>query len=427
MRIVNRFSGLFIKIFGLSILSLLVYYYFDLDRNFVLLAKSALAAPYIYLWFIELVFAIVYIITTNLLRIKTKSGGEDYLINELSLIQQISAIDPQFDPIITKNYIQSTLMFIQESITNKTFDSIRGVTTSRFLKHLKETFPHNQTYAFKFGHVRDVVFVKVVEDENFIGLYYQIVINEIYYELDSSGDLMDGDREIKRNTHYLVSVIKRKNAMSKIDHVPSYKMCPNCNVNLTVDNEIRCIHCREILNSGKFGFVFDSIMILDDKTSQFNYMYKKRFKHFGNKKKQIKLNNKKANKAMKNKFLKVQLAISSNYEKDIKDTTEIQLQDEILKYLANLKKELIRIEQKKIKITNIVLDEIYQQKDFNYLTYYIDGLQKYTLYNSSDRAVLSTTNKNQYFMYKVVVVLPNDKELKAMSIVSMYEVTRGVL
>ncbi len=413
--------------YGLGLLIAFVYFLvsFSITHNFdyTQVLTSFQKEPAIYLWYATIVYVILTIISSLLKAIdnsKKKSEIKRYgteLIDEASLYVDVCLEDEELNPFEMNKFAVYALKFFQDKIHDRQYEALEGVCTKRFYDKIGHIFPKSYSYNFEFRKVKNCKLISVVKDTNYIGLTYEIAVSELYYETDDVNKVSDGNKDIRQLHVFELTLIKRRNYKESKESPNVFGKCYNCGIDLVTNDDNACVQCNANLASGSYGFVIDSVQLVDNSTTQHNAMCKmpfidhtKRFKSrikkaHGNKKAAINFIRKNNKTFMEAKHR----GKASDYKEIMTDDVAYMFEhmsNELKhsKYTLNISKQVI---------WNILLLDFYDLDDKLYYVFALDGKKKEFTENDKGRTVLGDFTELQYYIAKLTIVYDkNDKTYK---------------
>ncbi len=422
----------FVKVIGFLIFAtfvgLNVWYSFRFNFNLVAIVQHANHPPAIYFWYLVFFYIIIATFQVVLFNVKeaqkrrdVRKYGQD-IYNENILYLDVIESDPDLNQFEMMRFAYEALFFFQHNLQTRKYEALRAITTARFYSKLEEVFPPTYTYHFGFRKLKSSVLKRVDQDSNYIALTYEIAVREQYYETDDVNKLSAGSMDNRSIHIYEMVLIKRKTYKENPEKPNQVGECYNCGITLSTNDDNTCVQCNANLSSGAYGFVIDSIKLVDRKTSVYKILASAPFM---SRKKFLAKPLKKANANPK----KVEAFIGKNmtyfYEAQHKGRAEDH--DKLMtkkcaqlfgQAVIELKASNFHKVFKRFLIWNIVLIDFFDSGDKLYYIYVVDGRKKHYIANERDRLVLGENSDLHYFVTKVIVVY--DKEEKTYKLDQMF-------
>ncbi len=360
---------------------------------------------------------IIFVIFVNVVntlisskKIKEIKKNSKDLIQENNLFISMMENDMELNQFeLTKRAIE-LLFYFQDHISSQNYKQIRAISTKRFYDKLEDIFPLGFHYNFEHRIIKNAQLVAVDEDSNYIAATLEIALKELYYETDDINKVSDGNQDRRINHVFLVSLIKRKTYFENPQKTYPIGSCFNCGIPLVTNEDNTCIQCNANLSSGAYGFVLDSVQLIDFKNSQFytrvNIPYVDQKKSLSKVLKNASVHEAHARKYVKSNFTKIINTFSKGNYNDNLDLMTEQCSRYFSDIVRDNKEKDFKLEIKNIVNWNVLLSDFYQLQGVNYYTYILDGKMKMSTVNEKGRVVLGDFGELQTFIVKIIVVNP---------------------
>ncbi len=184
------------------------------------------------------------------------------MIDEDKVIDKIRFDDPDFNRENFRDYAGKTILAILSAFSKRDSALLRlyesSVLFSIHDKQIREAIESKRTYHKDDIALHSVEIADFNKNVDNVKITVRAVVSMLEYTTDdTSGEILEGSRIVKRNRSYKFDFIRSPGAKSS-ENFGSSKVCPVCTKPLNITLTGKCIECKTLLCDGSYGWVLNS-------------------------------------------------------------------------------------------------------------------------------------------------------------------------
>ncbi len=192
----------------------------------------------------------------------TGNSPGEAVMPEKTVIETIRAHDPGFSAEAFKAYAQDCYLRLQEAWEAKDWARVRPLESDRLFaiheQQLKELIDGKRTNHMDAQCIlkTELVSTKLDGQREILVVRLNATLLD-YVTDDTTGKLLEGSKTERRNRTYRLEFIRTAGVLTDTATDLTSHECPCCGAPVEVNATGHCAYCRNVITSGKFGWVMN--------------------------------------------------------------------------------------------------------------------------------------------------------------------------
>lgn len=192
----------------------------------------------------------------------TGNSPGEAVMPEKTVIETIRAHDPGFSAEAFKAYAQDCYLRLQEAWEAKDWARVRPLESDRLFaiheQQLKELIDGKRTNHMDAQCIlkTELVSTKLDGQREILVVRLNATLLD-YVTDDTTGKLLEGSKTERRNRTYRLEFIRTAGVLTDTAADLTSHECPCCGAPVEVNATGHCAYCRNVITSGKFGWVMN--------------------------------------------------------------------------------------------------------------------------------------------------------------------------
>lgn len=192
----------------------------------------------------------------------TGNSPGEAVMPEKTVIETIRAHDPGFSAEAFKAYAQDCYLRLQEAWEAKDWARVRPLESDRLFaiheQQLKELIDGKRTNHMDAQCIlkTELVSTKLDGQREILVVRLNATLLD-YVTDDTTGKLLEGSKTERRNRIYRLEFIRTAGVLTDTAADLTSHECPCCGAPVEVNATGHCAYCRNVITSGKFGWVMN--------------------------------------------------------------------------------------------------------------------------------------------------------------------------
>ena len=178
------------------------------------------------------------------------------------MYEELLKVDPDFSESMFKTKVDNTFIMLFTSVMTKDMDNVKHMISDsvfeKYNNYVQELIKNNQTQMYDMLNVAETEITDVEITDELIKIYVSLLSKAYDYVMDSNGNIVEGQDEIREAKRNHLVFTKKLNFKNHKD----VRKCPGCGASIDANFSGKCEYCGTIYNASDYDYILSDIEIM---------------------------------------------------------------------------------------------------------------------------------------------------------------------